>query len=451
MQDTITAEWIHEMVEQRQLGRLKGGLIKMEVHELAHLFSTLPDRDALAVAFRMLPKDTAVEIFGSLQIDQQKTLINTLSSDHVANIIREMPPDDRTELLEEMPGRSAQRLMNYLKGRELEIAKDLLAYPEDSIGRVMTPEYVAVRKDWSIEKVLRHIRRIAESRETFNIIYVVDDDWKLIDEIYLEDIILAEPDHIVEELMDNQFGALNVWEDQETAIEVFMKYDAAVMPVVDSDGTLVGIVTHDDIMDIAEEEVTEDIQMMAGVLATEETYLTTGMAGMMKKRLPWLVLLMAVEIVAVIILKGYQQILAVLAMFMPLINASAGNAGNQIAGLMIRSIAIREIQLEDWLKVLTREIFRGLAMGLILGLMAALITIILTAAESYATAAAVALAMTAAVCMANIMGSMLPFFFQGVGIDPAVTSGPLVTCLMDISSILIFFSIASAMLDTGGS
>jgi magnesium transporter len=446
MKEAISTEWIREMIEARDFGQLKQALCEMEIHDLAEMVASLPESDELAVAFRILPTETAAEIFGELDPDQQKTLVDSLSKDKVAEIITEMPPDDRTELLEEMPGKTTQRLMNYLRGKEKEIARDLLAYPEESIGRLMTPEYVAVRKDWTIERVLRQIRRVAESRETVHIMYVVDDDWKLLDEIYLEDVILADPKQPVESLMDDQGGSLNAGDDQEAAIEIFKKYDAVALPVIDSKGTLVGIVTHDDVMDLTEEEVTEDMQMMAGMGVMEESYFSASFFAMLRKRLPWLLLLLAAEVGAVMVLKGYQQLLAVLAMFMPLINASAGNTGNQIAGLMIRGFAVQEIQLKDWLRVLWRELARGLVMGTALGAMAAAVAYAFSLDNRVATAASVALAMIAAVSIANILGAMLPFFFKKVGADPAVTSGPLVACLMDISSILIFFSISSALL-----
>ena len=449
MNSEITQELIHETIASRQFGDLKQTLRDMEIHDLAELLADLDDNDDLAVAFRLLTTETSAEIFGSLEADQQKTLLEAMSTETVSAILMEMPPDDRTELLEEMPGKTTQWLLNNIHGRELEIARTLLAYPEDSIGRLMTPEYVAVRSDWTVEMVLRHIRRTAHKRETFNVIYVVDDDWKLTDELYLEDIILAEPDQTVDALMDNQYGSLIARDDQETAIEMFKKYDAVALPVVDRSGTLVGIITHDDVMDLAEEEVTEDMQMMAGMAAMEESYFSASFLDMLKKRLPWLSLLLLVEIGAVLVLKGFEQMLALVAMFMPLINASAGNTGNQIAGLMIRGFAIREIDQADWLKVLGREFIRGLTMGVILGVMAGAITVLFASTDRViATSVSVSIAMVAAVSMANVLGAMLPFFFKRLGADPAVTSGPLVACLMDISSILIFFSISSLLMHT---
>lgn len=447
MEQQITqTDWpiqIHEWIEDRRFGQLKHALADMEIHDLADVLMHLPEKD-WAIAFRMLPTDRAAEILSEFEPDMREQLVNSLSSEAVAGIINEMYPDDRTELLEELPGTLAQELLNHLAGNELKIARSLLAYPEDSIGRLMTPEYVAVRSDWTIEQVLRQIRRKASDIETFQVIYVVDDRWTLLDEIYLEDVILAEPDQLVSELMDNQFASLHARDDQESAVEMFKKYNAVALPVVDSRGTLVGIVTFDDVMDVQEEESTEDIQKMAGMEPLSYSYFGASWSKMLKSRLPWLMMLLAVETSAVLVLRGFEELLAVLAMFMPLINATAGNTGSQVSGLMIRGMAVMEIDIADWWRVLLREISRGLVMGLILSIMA--IGIVLLFGRSTGTALAVGIAMVAAVTLANLLGAMLPFVFRRIGMDPAVTSGPFIACLMDVSSILIFFSIASSIM-----
>ncbi len=451
MESATAGANIHEWIESRQFGPLKAALGEMEIHDLAELLMGLEDEEELAIAFRMLPTERAAEILGEFAPDRQEDLLTTLSSQRVAEIINEMPPDDRTELLEELPGQLANKLMNLLRGEEAEIARSLLAYPEDSIGRLMTPEYVAVRKDWTIDRVLRHIREVAASRETFNVIYVIDDQWKLLDEIPLEEIVLAEPDQVVADLMDEQFGFLYAGDDQETAVEAFKKYAAVALPALDSHGTLVGIVTFDDVMDVQEEESTEDMQKMAGMAPIEESYFSASYLQMIGKRLPWLVLLLVAETIAVFVLKNFEaRLVILLAMFMPLINATAGNTGSQVAGLMIRGFAVAEINASDWWRVLLREFGRGLTMGIILAAMASVIAILFASPDkAVQTAMAVSLAMVATVTLANIIGSMLPFIFKRIGVDPAVTSGPFIACLMDVSSILIFFSIASGMLPLG--
>ena len=448
-EDTAQLDAILPLIERKDFAALKATVVDMGIHDLADLLRELKG-ESVAVVFRLLPQDIAAEIFGDLELDQQEELLSTLSNEKVATILNEMPPDDRTELLEELPGEMAQRLLSKLRGNELKIARSLLAYPEDSIGRLMTPEYVAVRSDWTVEKVFRHVRRVAESRETFNIIYVVDEHWKLLDEIPLETLILADPEQEVAELMDEQVAMLTASEDQEEAIEVFKKYDAIVLPVVNNQGVLVGIVTHDDVLDLAEEENTEDFQRMAGMEPLEYSYFGTGFWGMLRKRMPWLVLLLGAQMLTTVALIGFERLadFAILVVFMPLINSPAGNTGSQMAGLMIRGLAVQELDLGDWARVLTHELLRGLALGMFLAAVG--FGAVLLFGRPVTIAVSVAMAIVVAVTFANLIGSMLPFFFKRVGLDPAVTSGPFIASVMDVSGIMIYFTIAATVLAATG-
>jgi magnesium transporter len=436
---------IQSLLDARDFGALKRLARETEVHELASLVGALHGA-ALGVVFRLLPQERAGEVFGDLALEQQEELLSVLSSEAAAAIVNEMPPDERTELLEELPGEVAQRLLASLRGSELRVARDLLAYPADSVGRLMTPEYVAVRPDWPIEKVLEHIRKVAPSKETLSVVYVVDDKWRLLDEVLLEQVILADPADRVGDLMDGTVASLSATDDQEASIEVFKKYDAVALPVVNSEGVLVGIVTFDDVMDVAEEEYTEDLHKMTGMAALEYSYFGTSFGAMVGKRLPWLAMLLAAQTFAALVLDGHRRLLAVLGMFMPLINATAGNTGSQVAGLMIRGLALQEVAPGDWLRVLLRELGRGLLLGVPLAAMAG--AIVLLFGRGLPTAAAVSLAMVGAVSLANLLGAMLPFLFKGVGVDPAVTSGPFIACLMDVTSIAIYFTLAAALLES---
>ena len=443
---------IHDLVKEKNFAALKAKIREMEVHGLTELLGHLEDED-LAMVFRLLPQDMAADVFGDLEIERQEGLLATLSTEKVATILNDMPPDERTELLEELPGELSQRLLSALRGDELKIARSLLAYPEESIGRLMTPEYVALHPGWTIEEVFAHVRKVAPSKETLNVVYVVDERSRLLDEIRLEQLILAEPDMTVADLMDEQVASLRAGEDQEAAVEIFKKYEAVALPVVNRQGILVGIVTVDDVLDVAEEEGTEDFQKMAGMGALEGSYFGTTFASMLRKRLPWLALLLAAQMLTTVALLGVQKLklFAVLVVFMPLINSPAGNTGSQMAGLMIRGLAVQEIELRDWYRVLVRELLRGLALGLAL---AAFGFIASWAFSLYAhvkvnptqIALSVSLAIALAVTLANIVGSMLPFFFKRVGLDPAVTSGPFIASLMDVSGILIYFTVATIVL-----
>jgi len=444
---------VGELIEAKDFAALKRALVAMEIHDLVELLGE-QEADDLAVCFRLLPPDGATEVFSLLEIERQEDLVRSLSSEKLASILNEMPPDDRTELLEELPGELAQRLLSTLRGDQLKIARSLLAYPADSIGRLMTPEYLAIRPGWTVEQVFAHVRKVGASKETLSVLYVVDDHWKLLDEVPLERLILAEPSEKVADLMDEQVVALDALDDQEAAVDIFKKYDASVLPAVNSQGVLVGIVTFDDVLDVAEEEGTEDFQKMAGLAPLEYSYFGTGYAGMMRKRMPWLALLLAAQLLTTVALIGFQAvpIFAVLVMFMPLINSPAGNAGSQMAGLMIRGLAVGEVRAGDWWRVLIRELCRGLSLGLILGVLGSLAAFVFTQfidVRVYDTryiAVSVGLALAVSVTLANLIGSMLPFFFKRIGLDPAVTSGPFIASVMDVSGILIYFSIATAAL-----
>ncbi len=439
---------IHGLIESKDFATLKASLQEMEIHDLTALLVELEDED-LAVCFRLLSRDRGATVFAELEVDQQEELIHTLSSEKVSAILNEMAPDDRTELLEELPGQLAQRLLNVLRGDELKVSRTLLAYPQESIGRLMTPEYVAVRPEWTIDQAISHIRKVAPTKETLYVLYVVDSSWKLLDEIRLEDVLLAPPDSKVADLMDEQVGFLTATDDQEDAIEIFKKYDAWALPVVKSQGILVGIVTHDDIMDVAEEEDTEDVHKMVGIEPLQTGYFSTGTFQMIRKRLPWLGLLLAAQTLTTVALIHFQHVpvFAVMLLFMPLINSPAGNTGTQIAGLMIRGLALQDVAMNDWWRVLGRELLRGLTLGVILACIGFIAAVtfarVVDTGDQPATsiASAVSVAIFSAVSIANLLGCMLPFFFKRIGLDPAVTSGPFLASLMDLSGIVIYFTI----------
>ncbi|MFW5839959.1 MAG: magnesium transporter, partial [Planctomycetota bacterium] len=423
---------IEERIAQRDFATLKSVLAEMEIHDLTELLGELEDEE-LAVSFRLLSRSRAAEIFGDLPAERREAVLSTLSSDKLAGLINEMPPDERTDLLEELPGEIAQRLLNLLRGNEREVTQKLMAYPEDSIGRLMTPEYVAVRPGWTIERVLQHLRRVAHHKETINVIYVVDDRWHLLDDVQLEKLVLCGLDETVEDLLDGHVAALQAKEDQEEALEIFRKYDAVAMPVVNDEGVMVGIVTVDDILDVAEEEAAEDYSKLTAMDPLEHSYFGTNLLGMLKLRLPWLILLLGAQSLTAVALSGFHHVaaFAALVVFVPLINSPAGNAGTQIAGVVLRGLAVQELSLGDWLTVLVREVGRGIFMGALLGAMG--MGIVLAFQQPSAIALAVGIAILLAVSLANIIGSMLPFFFKRIGMDPAVTSGPFIASMMDVS------------------
>ncbi len=443
------------LIAARDYAAVKARAAQMETHDLAELLAEMQGED-MAVVFRLLPRDLAAETLGNLASEQQEKLVSLMSSERQTAILNDMAPDERTDLLEELPGEVARRLINTLRGDERVIAQRLLAYPEDSIGRLMTPEYVAAKADWTVRQVFDHIRQVGGETETLNVIFVVDADWRLRGKVSLEQLVLAEPDSTVADIMDPQPPSLQAADDQEASVEIVKKYDAVALPVVDSRQTLVGIVTVDDVLDVAEEETTEDFQKMAGMGPLEYSYFSTGFGAMILKRLPWLIMLLMAQLLTTLALTSFQivPLFAALVIFMPLINSPAGNTGSQMAGLMLRGLAVQEVTLKDWRRVLLREILRGLAIGIILaglGYVAAhLFGSLLHGTEApesiNSIATSIAIAIVAAVTMANVLGAMLPFVFKRVGLDPAVTSGPFIASMMDVLGVVVYFTTASLML-----
>jgi magnesium transporter len=450
---------IRELIEQKQFATLKETLAGLDPADVADLAAGL-EGEELGVVFRLLGRDKAAEVFGGLELEQQERLLQILSGEALAAILNDMPPDDRTELLEDLPEDVASRLLETLSRDQRAVAIDLLRYPADSIGRLMTPQFVAVRADWTVQHVLDHIRRVAPKKETLNMLFVVDESGKLVDEVRLEELVLAEPDTTVGSIIDRNPVYLSASEDREEAVEIFKKYDEVALPVVDQSGVLVGIVTHDDVMDVQEEEDTEDFHKMVAVAALEEPYFATTFYEMLRKRLPWLVLLFAAELLTVTALTGFEQrldlrVFALVVLFMPLVNATAGNAGAQMAGLAIRGLAVHEMEPGDWLRVLGREVVLGTTMGATLGTLgvgAAMLMLTLAratplvGAELAAKAVAVGLSIAVAVLFANVIGGMIPLLFKRMRLDPAVTSGPFLASIMDVTGVLIYFSVANAML-----
>jgi magnesium transporter len=441
---------IESLIAERKLNILKEILTDWSPADIADLIVDLPEQDKVIV-FRILPVDIATDTFEHLEFDTQEELLKAMGNEEVAAILNDMSPDDRTALLEDLPGTSAKRLIQLLSAEERKIAQTLLGYPENSVGRLMTPDYVAVRRDWTVAETLDYIRKNGEDKETLNVIYVVDEKGKLVDDIRIREIILSPLDKKISDLMEENFSALNVHDDQETAVEVFKKYDRVALPVVDNYGILIGIVTVDDVLDVAEEEATEDIQKLGGVEALEEPYSTMPFFSMIKKRVGWLTVLFIGEMLTASAMGFFEDEIAkavVLALFVPLIISSGGNSGSQAATLVIRAIALGEVTLKDWWYIMRREILSGLTLGLVLG-MIGFLRIFLWASFSniygdhwMLIAFTVGFSLIGVVLWGTISGSMLPFILKRFGLDPATSSAPFVATLVDVTGLIIYFTFA---------
>lgn len=445
---------IEQLIDRRNWSMLREIFSDMHPAEIADIIADIDEKDQ-AIVFRILPKKLSFSVFEYLDFDAQEILLKSLGQEEVSEILNEMSPDDRTELLEDLPGVVVKKLLRLLSPEERMVATKLLGYPEDSVGRIMTPDFLAVKSEWTIEKVLSRIREIGSKVEYIDTFFVTDNEGKLVDEITLKEILLASPDSQLKVLMNDTYISLQVTDNQEKAIELFKEYDLYAMPVVNEDNYLVGMVTADDVFDVIEEENTEDIQKFGGVQALEEPYIETPFFEMIKKRAGWLTLLFLGELLTATAMGFFENEIAkavVLTLFVPLIISSGGNSGSQAATLVIRSMALGEITLKDWWRVMKRELLSGLMLGLILGLIGFLRIKLWSAfvdvfsGHSTLVGITVGLTLVGIVMWGTISGSMLPFLMRKLGFDPATSSAPFVATLVDVTGLIIYFTIASFLL-----
>jgi magnesium transporter len=441
---------IKELIDNKEFALLKEVFGEWQAADLAELISDLPEGQQ-PIVFRLMPKALLSDTFEHLDIMTQKKLLTGLGKKEIAEILNVMSPDDRTQLLEELPAGLVKQMLGLLTAGEMKIAQNLLGYPENSIGRLMTPDYIAVHEEMTVNQVLGYIRKHGHDSETLNMVYVVDRAGMLIDDINIRQVLLAPPNKRVSALLDYSFVSLNIDDDQEEAVLIFKKYGLYALPVVDSEGFLIGIVTIDDVLHVAEREVTEDIQKMGGVEALEDPYLHVPLLRLTRKRATWLVALFLGEMMTATAMGHFEGAIAkavVLALFVPLIISSGGNSGSQASTLVIRAMAIGEIRLRDWWRVLSREIGSGIILGTTLACIGFLRIAVwqqifhLYGPHWIYVGLAVALTLIGVVLWGTLMGSMLPFLLKRIGIDPATSSAPFVATLVDVSGIIIYFNVA---------
>ncbi len=422
--------------------------------EIAEYISRASAKSQHAV-FTKLSPSLSVKVFEFLPFKVQQSIINSLDPDKTAAILREMAPDDRTAFLEELPSASVNELLKLLPLSERSIALKLLGYPENSVGRLMTTDYIAVKPEWTIHRVLDHIRKYGHDSETIAVIYVVDAQGKLIDDIRVRQLLLAPLDAKISEIEDHKFLSLSVNDDDETAVKLFRKHERAVLPVTDKEGILIGIVTVDDIMLLMTQESTEDIQKIGGSSALEFPYMETAFLPLMQKRAGWLILLFVGELFTATAMSYFEmeiQQAVVLALFLPLIISSGGNSGSQASSLIIRALAIDEITLKDSWRVIRREVAAGLFLGTLLGLIGFFrISIWSTFSTIYGphwllVATTIFAALIGVVLWGTLSGALLPLLLKKLGFDPAASSAPLVATLVDVTGIIIYFVTAEIIL-----
>lgn len=445
---------LESLIRAREFAALRRRLLEQTPTELAELISELETEEQVIV-FRLLRREMAADVFEYLELEQQEQLLKAMAERDVARLLNDMSPDDRTELLEELPAAVTLQLLAMLTPEERTVAVSLLGYPEGSIGRLMTPDYVRVREEWTTERALDHIRRHGRDSETLSMIYVVDERGVLIDDIRIREFLLAPLDKKISDLMDHRFVALKATDDQETAVAVFKREDRNALPVTDSTGVLIGIVTMDDVLDVAEEEATEDIHKLGGLEALEEPYMQAAFTSMIRKRAGWLIVLFLGEMFTATAMGFFEDEIAkavVLALFVPLIISSGGNSGSQAATLVIRAMAIGEVGLGDWWRVMRREILSGLALGSILGIIGFLRIEIwsrfspIYGPHATLVALTVSFTLVGIVLWGTLAGSMLPFVLRRLGFDPATSSAPFIATLVDVTGLVIYFTFAALLL-----
>jgi magnesium transporter len=442
------------MIDARDFAALREVFREWPRADVAEVILDLPE-DEQVIIFRVLPHDLAADVFEYIGIEEQQNLLRAMAHEQVVGILNEMAPDDRTALLEELPSDAARKLIRFLTREERRVATALLGYPEDSVGRLMTPDFIAVKEDWTVQEVLDYIRGYGQDSETLNVIYVVDDRGKLIDDIRMREFLLKPLTSPVRDLMQKTFVALNVTDSQRDALNMFRKYDRTVLPVIDSTGVLLGIVTVDDMLDVAEQEATEDIQKLGGSEALDAPYLSIRFPHMIRKRAPWLVILFLSEMLTATAMGFFEDEIAkavVLALFVPLIISSGGNSGSQATTILIRAMALGEVALRDWWKVMRREVFSGLTLGIILGTIGFLRIAVWSAAfHLYGPhwpliGLTIFFSLIGVVMWGTLSGSMLPFALRRVGLDPAAASAPFVATLVDVTGLIIYFTVAFLIL-----
>ncbi len=449
MPTNVSEPDVQEALEQRNFLRLRELFAEIEAVDVAVAIESLAPAER-AVVFRLQPRDQAADTFEHLSAEAQEGLIKALGREEVAAVLNDMSPDDRTSVLEELPASVTKQMLALLTPDERAIAKKLLGYPEDSIGRLMTPEFISVRSDWTVQHALDHLRRNGEDSETLNVISVVDERGKLIDDLRVRQLLLADPAASISSLCDGNFISLEAMADQESAVQVFKEYDRAAFPVTDTRGVLLGIVTWDDVLDVAEEEATEDIQKLGGSEALEQPYMQVSFIGMVRKRAGWLVFLFLGQLLtlnAMGLFADKMREMLVLALFVPLIISSGGNSGSQAAALVIRAMALDEVDLRDWWKVMRREVLFGLSLGITLSLIGALRIAVGDFGQQWSSVAlAIGISLICVVLWGVLIGSMLPFLMRRLGVDPATTSTPFVATIVDVTGLFMYLMIATELL-----
>ena len=441
-----TREILAELIDHGQLKLARTLLIKLEPKDIALVISRMTGTEKI-LAFRVLPQDKAVEIFEYFEAPEQEEFLGNFTNQEAKQILENMHPDDRTDLFEELPSIVVRKLLKLLSPEERTIANQLLNFKEGTAGRIMTPEYVDLDRGLTVSQALRVIKKEAPDKETIYTNYIVDASGILVGVVPLKNIILASSDTPISDIMVDNPVKVTTETPQEEVAKVIKNYDLLAVPVVDLNGRMVGIVTVDDVIDVLEEENTEDFQLIAGIQPTDEGYLKSGFFRLIFNRSLWLVILLFVASVTQDVIKAYSGLLSnhiALSFFFTLLVGVGGNIGSQSSILVIRGLATGEITKKDTMRLLLRSLTVGATMGIILAGFVLLRIVIFGTGSEVKWVVAVALA--ALTTLANFLGAMLPLVIKKIGIDPALVSSPLITTLIDVGGLVLYFEIARAFL-----
>ena len=447
MEEIKDLELVKELLEKKQYTKLRQMLSDKNTADIAVILEELPEEDLLKI-FRILPKTMAADVFSYLEVDHQHELITSMSEKDAASIINNLMADDATDLLEEMPANIVKKILANASPDTRRDINHLLRYPEDSAGSIMTVEYVDLKESMTVEDAIERIRKVGVDSETINICYVLDAKRKLIGTVALRYLLISPSDAVIGEIMHEDVIFINTLMDQEEVARQFQKYDFTAMPVVDNEERLVGIITVDDIVDILQEEATEDIEKMAAIVPTDKPYMKTTVFETWKKRIPWLLLLMISATFTGSIITSFEDALSAcvaLTAYIPMLMDTGGNAGGQASVTIIRGLSLNEIEFKDAFRVLWKEARVAVLCGLTLAA-ANFLKLLIFDHVTIAVATVVCLTLIAAVFIAKVIGCLLPMFAKKIGFDPAVMASPFITTIVDALSLLIYFSIATAVM-----
>lgn len=443
-------EEILELLETKQYTNLRQYLAEMNDADIAAHMEKLPEEEMLKV-FRILPKDMAADVFSYLEVESQQFVITSLSDKEAANIIDNLMADDATDFLEEMPANIVKKLLANANPDTRRDINHLLRYPEDSAGSIMTVEYVDLKETLTVEEAIQRIRNMGLDSETINICYVLNAQRTLLGTVALRYLLLSPPEERIGDIMHENVISLNTLMDQEEVARTFQKYDFTAMPVVDNENRLVGIITVDDVVDIMQEEATEDIEKMAAIVPTDKPYMKMGVFETFKKRIPWLLLLMISATFTGKIISSFEDALSacvVLTAYIPMLMDTGGNAGGQASVTIIRGLSLKEIEFKDIFRVIWKEVRVALICGITLGI-ANFAKLLLVDHLEVNVALVICATLVLAIFIAKLVGCTLPMIAKKMGADPAVMASPFITTIVDALSLMIYFQIATRVLGIG--